>query len=360
MALPSTPPIDLRMIADEIGLEGTVDLLQCLDASYLEDKSLPVDMLRFLGYSHLQVPDAITSPSAVLSGNKNGGIRLTWTNPIGGSTHEYTRIEVSENGGAFTTLDTVPASTQMYTYRTGLISSNEYSYRFYATNSAGDSPVSDTTTPIVFPELPGAITISTIANKYPNGMDVNWTDLITGGTPTSYSIILYDSSNTYVYDMGAIPPTNSVTFGHSHLTENQSYYARITAGNAAGGSPSKDTPTRIYENIPLEAPLPPKTFNTVKYRAPAGTNGLELAWSNPSSSSDPWDGFYLQYRKQDDGQLSWGPWTLIQTTVNTDATIPHSFFVAQESNTSWQFRVAAFNSAGVSTYTQWSGTFIYY
>lgn len=76
MSLPSNPPISLNQVKSEVGLSGTRSLTECLDASVLSDKSLPVPLTRFLGYSHVTI--VIENFHAIGGGN---AIIVGWAYP---------------------------------------------------------------------------------------------------------------------------------------------------------------------------------------------------------------------------------------------------------------------------------------
>lgn len=243
MALPSTPPIDLRMIADEIGLEGTVDLLQCLDASYLEDKSLPVDMLRFLGYSHVPPVSPPTAPPTVnTTVRSDGNITVYWG--AGTGTIDQYRIERKKGTGSYefriNWTDLVFRSFE----DTTTTLDEEHTYRVRAENSGGVSDWTYSSTVIPTLNPPGQPKTPQYDNQrfYPNGIGIAWTPPTTGGPPSNYRIEF--GTGSFIANVAA--PNLSYIVPNSLLTQGSSYTFRVRAENAAGASNWLTFPSKTY------------------------------------------------------------------------------------------------------------------
>ncbi len=133
MALSTTPPISLSQIQSEVGLGAGSSLIDCLNASNLADKSLPVSMMRFLGYTHLVAPEAPVSVTIIEQGGPS--VQVSWT-PGGGGPAEHYRIERSVNFGAYEFMQNDAASPFVDAPVT--VGAN-YRYRVRSENSAGNS-----------------------------------------------------------------------------------------------------------------------------------------------------------------------------------------------------------------------------
>lgn len=242
MALPETPPIDLRMIADEIGLTGTVDLIQCLEESYLNDKSLPVDMLRFLGYSHVSI-DPPTEPTFLNSiVQSNASIFLTWGAGTGEIDHY--RIERSIASGSYTFLYNWDNLAILWYTDNSTVLNQTHQYRVRAENAAGVSSwvYSSVVTPTLSP--PGNPKTPQYDNSrfYPNGIGLGWTAPTSGGEVANYRVEF--GNGAFIANVTA--PTTNYIVPNSLLTYNDSYTFRVRAENAAGVSSYLVFPSKTY------------------------------------------------------------------------------------------------------------------
>lgn len=275
MALPCSPPLSLRDIAEELFGEeiGTVTLKYCAQAAGLP---LPVSILDFLCYEAPQISNCVAT------NNHPNGFNVTFdiTNPPPNLTTDY---------------------------------------RFLVSVYENDVYVGEN---IAVPTSPFTITSFSGGGSFVEGRDYKF------GLELFYG----------------------VTFGSSPV---------ITS--CVTNSATYTAATTTTTTTTLVAPGTPKSFNTVQYRAPAGTNGVEIGYTAPTSGG-PVENYRVEYRHREDGEVFFSNWELaINAGPITGPTLPHSFFTVYPSNTEMEFRVRAENSAGVSDYRQWSGgQFIYY
>lgn len=368
MALPSTPPISLTQIQDELGLERGTSLTACLAASNLADKSLPVPITRFLGYSHSvdSPPDALDSSSVSIVAGCSGGLEVSWEFSGTGSAPSYVSVEVSIDGGAYTHLADV--DYPLTSYQVGVITAgSDYQFRLTPVNSAGSGP-SSVSSVSTAPGKPNPITNASVSNDYPSGITISINHSGTGPTVYAYWTLLFDETTGSGVEVIYIQPGDLPYLWTSNLTEGHTYHFEIGACGSAGVSATVDSPSIVFEEPPLEAPGAPKTFNTVQYRAPNGSNGAELGWQEPTSGGHV-ENYRVEYRYKTPDDINWNAWSLAKNIGTSSETLPpengttlsHAFFTAYPSGTEMEFRVRSENSAGVSSYTQWSGgQFVYY
>jgi hypothetical protein len=149
MALPSSPPISLSQIKTELGLTGNMSLVDCLNASNLADKTLPVAMTRFLGYTHTTcsaAPNAVIGADASVVSND---VTITWTPDSLGEDPSQFRIERNPQSTGIWEFVANRAAGGDNTYFDNDVPPDQYLYRVRAENACGNSVYRDTNSVIV-------------------------------------------------------------------------------------------------------------------------------------------------------------------------------------------------------------------
>jgi len=188
-------------------------------------------------------------------------INLSWSAPssTGGSAITGYKIEVKKGTGQYETLTSTQNSTTKYSH-TKLETGSTYTYRIYAINSVGISPVSSesSATPMLSTStqptvtLPGQPTLTAILSS-PTQINLSWTASSAGSPATSYKIEYKIGTGQY---LTLIKSTTSTSYSHTGLLEN-TYSYRVSAINSAGtGTPSNEV---SLTTKPVEATPEPET-----------------------------------------------------------------------------------------------------
>ncbi|WP_199534666.1 multicopper oxidase domain-containing protein [Rhodoferax lacus] len=183
----------------------------------------------------------------------NAGVNLSWTdNSVAEAGFRVMRATVT-NGvvGAFTTLNGAVGAangTGTVTYRdTSAVANLAYVYKVYAFNAAGNSAesnVTDTVPAMPVPAAPSSIGVPTIAritgNFAQDRATVTWGS--SDATATGYTVQYSLNGTNWVNGTTAPANANSASFNVVRLL---TYYFRVQATNAAGGSSYVTTTTGV-------------------------------------------------------------------------------------------------------------------
>ena len=194
------------------------------------------------------VPGAVTDLSAQPG---DGSVTLSWTEP---ETHSLPILQYHiEYGlvasGQFDYLqndDSNPGAVVA-----GLVNGEEHQFRIYATNTIGDSVLSNvvTATPTsgIVPEPPDAIT--DLAASSGNGeVTLSWTAPADNGSPITGYRIIYGTVASGTFDNSVNDSDLVPGFTVTGLTNGTGYQFRVMAANAVGES----SPSNIATAIPDE------------------------------------------------------------------------------------------------------------
>lgn len=198
------------------------------------------------------VVSSITTTSATLGATvtSNGGAALTSRGTVWGTTASPTGNSLAEGG------TTVAAFTHS---RTGLTANTAYTYRGYATNSAGTGYSADG----IFTTLPLAPTVGTGSSTTTSGFTANWSHPTMGAASYSYTVEVDDNS-----DFSSITTTvNSISSSNTSqaitgLASSTTYYYRVKAVNAQGSSDWSSTSAGVTTSAAISPTLNPVTLSS--------------------------------------------------------------------------------------------------
>lgn len=198
----------------------------------------------------------------------NGNISLTWTNNVGyGDTAYTTRIEESQNGGAFSELASVSGGVASYEHvaPSGAVT---HAYRVRHRSNTGSlngaySATSNTVTLLSTANAPTGLSPSGVARDAAGAIVLTWTHNPTDGTPQSkrrvqakvnagaYADLVNDSSGTSSYTVAGGTWTNgdTITWKVATAGENgtlSAYSAESTITLSAKPTVTINTPTAEY------------------------------------------------------------------------------------------------------------------
>ena len=317
-------------------------------------------------------PSTIPGPAIIISSAScdNQQVLVTWAPPTntGGAPILSYNLQYSNTGLAGSWLPTptpysVAAPTTSYTF-TGLTNGTLYYFQVAAVNTIGTGPYSAQTpnsnaTPSITPQPPIPITTTAITSS---SIAVSWTTPTglanTGGNPiTGYIVYWSQISSTG----SVIPPVNSyntttsgtplaTTYTITHLTHAALYEIQISSINCSGVGPLSSLPNSLYSLYSLyitTASIPPSApTNVVITGCKTGyTNSVILTWTAPANDGgSPIINYVIYYRTTSPPNSTW-------YTHNTNSASTTAIVTLPLSSTSYDFKVAAQNIAGVSIFS---------
>ena len=182
---------------------------------------------------------SITTTTATLGAtvSSNGGAALSARGTVWGTAATPTGNSLAEGG----------TSVAVFTHsRTGLTANTAYTYRGYATNTAGTGYSADGT----FTTLPLAPTVGTGNSITASGFTANWSHPTMGSASYTYTVEV-DDDNAF----GSINATSSSISSSSTsqaitgLAAGTTYYYRVKAVNAQGSSDWSTTSAEITTSV---------------------------------------------------------------------------------------------------------------
>ena len=277
--------------------------------------SEPVDIERVL------LP---TAPTTVSVAADDVNITVSWTAPETGRVAGYdVSYGVADSDSRQNVSRTADETTFVHTDSTEGVA---YAYQVRAHNTAGNGPWSEPlqATRLLAPAAPSNLRAAASAGS----IDISW-QAPEGSIVASYEI-------EYGLSSGTERSTASVSGEHDYFTHTGSqgdvqYQYRVRSINAAGPSSWTDavTATRVLS--------PGKPTNVAT--AITG-NDIEVTWSAPESVFI--DGYHVELRQQ---ELQ--DWTR-QTVSGTTTSFTH---VSPNAGTTYEYRVRAYNTGGVSNWS---------
>ena len=268
------------------------------------------------------VPVPATPSSPIATANSSSQITLSW---VDASSNETGFSIERSTGGAYAVVGTVSANVTSY-INTGLNSSTTYTYRVRASNTGGYSAYSTTTsatTPAVpIPTAPSGLTATVDSSSK---VTLKWSD--NANNESNYYV--ERSVNGAAYSVVATLSANTTTYANSSLSSGTTYAFRVRAGNSGGYSAYSAVATTKTSSPSSPSSLSAGTF---------AKTSLVLTWVDNSNNET---GFSIE-------RLSGSKWSQILTT---GAGINSVTVTGLTANTSYSFRVRAYNGVGNSSYT---------
>ena len=275
--------------------------------------------------------------ASVLSGAYAGSvINLTWTDPTppdsastwGNPSNEIGyRIERSNSSnGAFQVIGQALANATKFT-DTNVAIGGQYRYRVITYNVAGE-----TASNIINVEtVPPAPSQLTAAATGPQQVVLNWVN----NTSTATSLTLQravDSGFTQelaTFSVGA----QLTTYTDNTVVNNTTYYYRILATNSIGNSQWSNTATVTTLAFLLAAPTNLRAITV-------SANNVVIGWSYSAKNAT---GFYIE-RSANNGKN----WIRVGVVTSSNLSFQNN---GLSRRTTYQYRVQAYNSKGVSDYS---------
>ncbi len=274
-------------------------------------------------------PSTLTAAIGTVS-----SINLSWRD---NSTTETSFVVYgSVNGGAFTQIGTVPRTgtattgtggTVTFT-QTGLTVGNTYAYYITALNAAGASAATVTVT-VSFTVPAGATGLSATAVSSTR-VNLAWTDNSSNETGFRIERAVGGGGFVTIASVGA----NVTTYSDITATAATTYSYRVFALNLLGNGTASNTATAT-----TPAATPPLGPSSLRASTLTSTY-VVLSWTDNSTNES---GFYVE-RSTNAGAT----WTRIGQTGANSTLFRNSYLTT---GTTYSYRVQAFNSGGVSGYS---------
>ncbi len=264
-------------------------------------------------------------------------IDLSWTAPSddGGADITGYRIEVSEDGAAWSDLADDTGDTDTTHAYTGLNVETTRHYRVSAINSAGTGLVSSIATgitaPPTFPNAPSGLTATRDEERR---IDLSWTAPYDDGGAeiTGYRIEVSDDDSTWI-DVVANTESTATTYSQTELEVDTTRQYRVSAINSAGTGPASNVA------IGITAPATVPTVSRGLAATKDAVRRIDLKWSTPSDNGGAEISGY-RIEVSENGST----WSNLVTNTETIATT-HSH-TGLRGETTRHYRVFAINSAG--------------
>lgn len=267
--------------------------------------------------------NTVAAPTSLTAAASGTSVALNWTDNATNETG-YVVQRTTNGGTTWSVIATLAADSRSYTDTTGSAGAT-LGYRVQAVNAAAVSAYSNTASVTFAPAAPTGLTATAASST---AINLAWTDV---AGETGYKI-LRSTDNVTFTQVGTVA-AGVTTYSSTGLTANTRYYYVVVANNAGGDSARSASATAVTLAATITVPTAPSNLTATATAA----NSVTLRWSDRSNNET---GFYVERRTGNNG-----PFTRI-ATVNANATTYTDATTVR--NTRYQYRVLAFNSAGVS------------
>lgn len=258
------------------------------------------------------------------SGTSTSAVQLSWTDNAGNE--EGFRIERLV-GSTWTQVGSVGANVTWW-QETGLSSGTSYSYRVRAYNASGNSAYSNTASVSTQQAAPNAPSNLSALAASSSQINLSWSD--NSSNESGFRIErLVNGIWTQVGTVGS----NVTTWSETGLTASTTYSYRVCAYNSTGDSSNSNEASATTAS-PVTVPIAPSNLSANA----TSSSQISLSWTDASGNES---GFRIE-------RLSGGTWVYVTEVGGNVTSWSDSGLNA---NTTYSYRVYAYNSAGSSDYS---------
>jgi fibronectin type 3 domain-containing protein len=287
-------------------------------------------IIRLTNASAPAVPAAPSSLTATAASSSQ--INLSWTDNAGNE--DGFKVERCQGSSCtdFTQIGTVGANVTTFA-NSGLAADGAYRYRVRAYSTAGDSGYSNiaaatTLSTAAIPASPTALNASAASNSQIN---LTWTD--NASNENGFKIERCQGSGCTNFAQVATVGTNVTSYANTGLTAGTSYSYRVRASSTSGDSGYSNTATATTQST-VSVPAAPTGLTA----SPVSRTQINLSWTDNSSNES---GFRIERSRNNKYD--------VVATVGPNVTSYADMQLAP--GTRYSYRVAAFNTAGSSPYS---------
>ena len=250
-------------------------------------------------------------------------------------------VERSDNGGAFSVLDTLGIDTMSYVDST-ILPGNAYTYQVKATGSV-DSAYSNQAS-VNVPALPAAPSDLSTTNVTETSLTLNWVNNELVNPVDGFNVQIATDSGFSVGLQEFTVAGDVTSLDFTGLTPGTTYYFQVAAFNL-GGSSAWSAPWTETTIAPPAAPAAPSGLSTTNVTE----TSLALNWVN-NELVNPVDGFTVQIATDSGFSVGLQEFTVAGNVTSLD-------FTGLTPSTTYYFQVNAFNLGGTSAWSApWTET----
>jgi subtilisin family serine protease len=267
------------------------------------------------------VPGPPTAPSNLSAALSGTSVSLQWQNTASNAASVV--VEQRTGASSWAAIATLAATATSYT-DAATETGTTYTYRVYASNSAGNSPASNEAAASI-PSPPSAPT-SLGGGLSGGAVALSWTNTASNATGVVVERQVGTGSWTEIATLGAA----ATQYTDATVQAGTTYSYRVYATGVAGNSGASNT---VSVSIPQSVPVPNAPASLT---ASVNKQTVRLSWKDRAANED---GFVIERRT---GSGDWETLVLLSanaTSYQDNDTAP---------NATYRYRVAAFNSAGQS------------
>jgi C1A family cysteine protease/predicted secreted protein len=291
----------------------------------------------YVGYSANYVVYNSSTPPAAPTGltataASYNQINLSWTDNATNETGF--KIERSPDGATWTQIGTTAANVAAYS-DTGLAASTTYYYQVRAYNGTADSAYTDiastTTQPLPAPPLAPSSLAATAASS--SQINLTWVD---SDTETGFKIERCTGVGCTNFTQIATVGANVTSYSNTGLTASTSYSYQVRAYNAGGDSGYSNTATAVTQAAPVVPNAPTNLVASAVSRSQ-----INLTWADNATDET---GFRIERCK---GSTC----TNFSQIATVGANVSSYSNTGLSSNSTYRYRVRAYNAGGNSAYS---------
>ena len=249
-------------------------------------------------------------------------IDVSWTAVSGATGYRVYRC----TGTTCTPTTLVGSPTTTSFSNTGLAANTTYRYRVTAYNDFGESDYSNIATATTFPAIPSVPTNVSCSTVSSSQINVSWT-AVSGAT--GYRV--YRCTGTTCTPTTLVGSPTTTSFSNTSLAANTTYRYRVTAYNTSGESTYSSITT-----CTTQASIP--TVPTNVSCSTVSSSQIDVSWTAVSGATG-----YRVYRCTG---TTCTPTTLVGSPTTTSFSN-----TSLAANTTYRYRVTAYNTSGESTYS---------
>jgi Fibronectin type III domain len=266
---------------------------------------------------------AVAAPTNLIATKGVGSVGLSWIDNAGNETG-YTVQRSTDGGGTFADIASLGVDANAYS-DVNVTAGSAYVYRVQAVSGTFTSNFSNTANVTFAPATPSNLAASATSTS---AISLSWGDV---AGETGYKILR--STDNTSFTQIATTAANATSYSNTGLTSATTYYYMVVANNAGGDSTASNTASATTLTT-ITTPTSPTNLTVTSSTA----TSVSLQWTDRATNES---GYYVERRVNNRGSYSRIATLGANVTTFTDASV--------SPNTTYTYRVRAYNSAGTSS-----------